>query len=262
MALFPGLTYLFWGHDKHYHWHIDKTFTYFGLNYAHRGKVVFSMGAEPPVVWEGPVAWIVWPGPRFRYGDPAHQLEWDHRFVSFHGKRVGEWSRSGLFPRRSGRSLFPIRSPERFRLAFDELLELLNQGEDKRDEATHVLEGLLLSLQPPSRKFQTAPGIQKCFEKIRQHPEKEWDFEALAAEAGFSYSHFRRLFRNLRGASPQKVLVSLRMELASAMMREKNLSLREVADRSGITDLNYFNKLFKKHFYVTPGAFRRELHRD
>ena len=39
-------------------------------------------------------------------------------------------------------------------------------------------------------------------------------------------------------------------------MKDQSLSITEICDRIGISDYNYFFKLFKRHMGVSPRKFR------
>ncbi len=260
MSLLPGLDFLSWGKADHYSWPNEKYFSYYGLNYAHRGKVYFAMDGESPTLLESPVAWICFPGPKFRYGDPNRNSEWEHRWVSFQGRRADDWVKSKLFPIQSDTAVFPIEKPDLFRLRFDELHTFLGRGDSAHDYAVHTLEGLLLELQidnehpkPEARK------IKRIIQKIRASPENHWNFEAIAQQEGFSYSHFRRIFKKIGGLPPHHFLQAMRIERSAIMLRDPKLSLREAADHAGFEDFNYFCKLFKKRFGFSPGVFRKEF---
>jgi AraC-like DNA-binding protein len=51
-----------------------------------------------------------------------------------------------------------------------------------------------------------------------------------------------------------------RMELAANLLSHSDKQIQEIADACGILDANYFIKLFKKQYGITPSQYRDQLH--
>lgn len=49
---------------------------------------------------------------------------------------------------------------------------------------------------------------------------------------------------------------SRRLETAKKLLSETDLSVPEVSDRVGFSDYNYFLRVFKKHFGISPKKMR------
>jgi AraC-like DNA-binding protein len=75
-----------------------------------------------------------------------------------------------------------------------------------------------------------------------------------------SYGHFRRFWRQMYGQAPHQFIVSTRLRHACRLLVESEASIGVIAERVGISDPLYFSRLFKKHFQVTPSAYRRRYH--
>ncbi|HCM26149.1 MAG: hypothetical protein A2Z99_16740 [Treponema sp. GWB1_62_6] len=68
-----------------------------------------------------------------------------------------------------------------------------------------------------------------------------------ARAANCSESHFRRLFRRARGASPQEAFERLRLERAAAMLRRGDASIKEIAAACGYESQSCFSRAFRRH---------------
>jgi len=79
----------------------------------------------------------------------------------------------------------------------------------------------------------------------------------LAAECGLSVSHFSRAFRQSTGTSPHRWLMRRRVELAKERLRERKLSLSEIALSCGFADQSHFTRVFTGFFGTSPGSWRR-----
>ena len=70
--------------------------------------------------------------------------------------------------------------------------------------------------------------------------------------------YLRRLFRQEYAMAPHEYLTKLRLEHAAHLLRYESVSVSEAAYRSGFYDPLYFSRLFRRHFGVTPSAWRNE----
>lgn len=64
-------------------------------------------------------------------------------------------------------------------------------------------------------------------------------------------------FHKYTGMSINQYLIQLRLNMASTLLRETELSLDEISERTGFNDSCYFSKLFKKKLAYTPSQFRQ-----
>lgn len=78
----------------------------------------------------------------------------------------------------------------------------------------------------------------------------------MAEEAGVSHNHLIRLVKAQSGLTPQLYLRSRRMEMASHLLVSSPLSIKEIAHRVGIPDLQQFNKTVRETFGSSPRKLR------
>jgi AraC-like DNA-binding protein len=81
----------------------------------------------------------------------------------------------------------------------------------------------------------------------------------LAAHCGVSVGHFARAFRRSTGLSPHQWLLRHRVDEAKGLMRNRTLSLSEVALTCGFVDQSHFTRVFTRQTGISPGAWRRNL---
>jgi len=86
-----------------------------------------------------------------------------------------------------------------------------------------------------------------------------WTVEKLAATVNMSRSAFALRFKTLVGAAPMEYLAHCRIQKASRLLRESDMSLGQIADTIGYESEMSFNKAFKRHVGVPPGRFRCAL---
>ncbi len=238
---------------------------YFGIQYTHRGQLLFSMDENELVLYHGPVAFVSYPGRSFNYGTPPGMTR-QHTFVCFQGERVEEFIHGGLLQLRTENAVLKIVNAERFLSTFHELHSHLATVGRGGARAVLLLEDLLLQLQEqPEAQMPMSSHLQPAFdllgEKIRKSPELDWDFEREARRQSLSYPHFRRVFRAVHGMPPGRFLLECRLRKAEELLLHSETQVREVANLCGFEDEFYFSRIFKRHRLLSPFRFRVEFKR-
>lgn len=92
---------------------------------------------------------------------------------------------------------------------------------------------------------------------IRNHLDEDLDRRRLAALAGFSVSHFHRVFAAHCGESIASHVRRVRLERAGRKLRMGAVDITEVALAAGYDSHAAFGKAFKQQYGLTPSEFRR-----
>ncbi|MBX2831160.1 MAG: AraC family transcriptional regulator [Rhodospirillales bacterium] len=101
--------------------------------------------------------------------------------------------------------------------------------------------------------------IARSLSAIHSSPEENWTADMLASAAGMSRTRFVLRFKECLGIAPIQYLQDWRMARARTLLRESNLSMDEIALRSGYQSMPAFSRRFKQRFGEGPGTFRRGL---
>jgi len=120
--------------------------------------------------------------------------------------------------------------------------------------------GRLVSQVPPEVVVQT-PHTSTPLVKARLEAELErpWTLAELAAIACLEPTYFVRRFRTDTGLPPMVWLARLRAERAATLLLQTTLSVQEIGERVGWSDLSYFARRFRAHFGCSPSAYRVRL---
>lgn len=139
-------------------------------------------------------------------------------------------------------SFWPCRS----RSYLFEILFCLVRQEEK-DEPVRSIQ----FYQGPSRMaMDVIYYLQTCYnQKIT--------IERLAEEFHTNRTTLLNDFKKHTGQSINHYLIELRLNMASTMLRDTELSIEEICDRTGFSDISYFSKVFKKGLNLTPSEYRR-----
>jgi AraC family transcriptional regulator len=96
---------------------------------------------------------------------------------------------------------------------------------------------------------------------IRENLQETLNVDALSKQACMSPSHFYRTFKSELGISPIEFINAERIKQAVSLLQNPDISVKEVYLSCGFESRSYFNRVFKNHFQVSPGAYK-ELHQN
>ena len=74
---------------------------------------------------------------------------------------------------------------------------------------------------------------------------EDWPVARLARVSAVSAAHFARSFKEAFGLPPHRYLLTRRIERATALLRETELSITEIALQTGWTSLGTFGRIFR-----------------
>jgi len=93
---------------------------------------------------------------------------------------------------------------------------------------------------------------------IHEHYSEDVNLSQLSENLGFSVSYMSKRFKALTGSSFSDYLKRTRIQVAaSILMKNPHMSIEDLAESVGYSDLKYFTTLFKKYMGKTPVVFKR-----
>lgn len=110
---------------------------------------------------------------------------------------------------------------------------------------------------PSDRVLKEQNSVTRTMEYIARNLASELDVEVLAQVAGLSRAHFSRSFALMTGMPPAEFVQQQRMRRAARLLTaNRDMSIKEIATLCGMPENNYFSKVFRKTFGVSPTEFR------
>lgn len=85
------------------------------------------------------------------------------------------------------------------------------------------------------------------------------DMTRLAQQHGFSVRTFNRRFKLATGLTPLEYLQQRRLQAASSLLRDSNLTVSEIGQQVGYGDASYFTRMFRRSFDLTPQQYRESV---
>jgi AraC-like DNA-binding protein len=86
--------------------------------------------------------------------------------------------------------------------------------------------------------------------------QEEWPVRRLGRVSGVSPAHFARSFKEAFGVPPHRYLLTRRIERATALLRDTDLAITEIAFRTGWSSLGTFGRTFRDVTGESPGEHR------
>ncbi|HSZ51983.1 MAG TPA: helix-turn-helix transcriptional regulator [Caulobacteraceae bacterium] len=228
---------------------LDGVFTY----RSHRGRALMTPGSL--LLGEG--------GTCFHCG---HEHSTGDRCVAFHfGPDLVDETLSGFPERRASRFAAPNLPP------LERLLPLLSRARTlaaSRDpleaedlalgmaRAAFAVDGEMASRMPTAREEAKAAEAVRIIDAASADP---LTVEGLAAAVGLGRQRFALAFRRTVGVTPYNYVLRRRLEAAAERLRAGPEPVLAVALDVGFGDLSEFTRRFRRHFGVSPGAWRRKL---
>lgn len=93
---------------------------------------------------------------------------------------------------------------------------------------------------------------------IREHYNENIVINDLAERYGMSPNYFSSVFKKEVQQSTVNYITEIRMEKAKELLETSDLSVVDIAKKSGYEDSQYFFRVFKKHTGMTPLNYREQ----
>lgn len=103
-----------------------------------------------------------------------------------------------------------------------------------------------------------SPIVQKAVACIESGLANDLSLSALAGVLNINASYLSALFRKETGQTVTEYVNEKRMQSGAHLLRTTRLQVQTIAQHCGISDVNYFSKIFKKYYGMTPKQFRSE----
>lgn len=121
----------------------------------------------------------------------------------------------------------------------------------------HILRMLALLVGVRPRDAYVPSAVRDATAWLTAHYDQPLSLDDLARAVGRSKYHLIRQFREAMGETPARYLTKLRIDAAKTLLEDDDLSLEEIARRTGFSNATGLIRNFKAKEGMTPGRFRR-----
>jgi DNA-binding IclR family transcriptional regulator/AraC-like DNA-binding protein len=101
--------------------------------------------------------------------------------------------------------------------------------------------------------------VEQALQVMEHQLYQPLDIRQLAQNLYVSYSWFRKAFREQTGEAPAEYHLNRRIEKAMELLRDTDLSIRQISEELGFKTQNHFSALFKRKTGRSPSAYRNQV---
>src|SRR4051812_27285527 len=98
--------------------------------------------------------------------------------------------------------------------------------------------------------------IANAIDYIRENFKEQPNLDEVAEKINMSPFHFQRLFTEWAGVSPKKFLQYLSLDYSKRILKEKEITLFDAADETGLSGTSRLHDLFVNIEGMTPGEYK------
>jgi AraC-like DNA-binding protein len=98
--------------------------------------------------------------------------------------------------------------------------------------------------------------LLRAKDRMDAAPHEEWPIRRLAEASAVSETYFAHQFRLAFGLPPHRYLLTRRIERATALLRDTDLPVTDIALRTGWNSIGTFGRIFRDITGESPGEFR------
>lgn len=124
-----------------------------------------------------------------------------------------------------------------------------------KNHANEVIDKLKQEILNGSAIHQVLEIIHK------EYGDRNISINTLAETVYLTPTYLAGLFKKETGKTIGQYLTCFRMEKAKKLLKEKRYKLYNIANIVGYSDANYFAKIFKRQFGITPSEYREKYKR-
>lgn len=148
----------------------------------------------------------------------------------------------------------------------EEMIEQRSSSVLERMLPLQVMFGqLLMVLQNQAKTSHNHHSRQLCDHMIAyltDHIDKPFRLEEMSKHLNFSVDYLSKCLKKHTNLTPVQYLNGIRMRKARDLLEYSELSLNEISSKVGISDINYFFRLFRKMIGVPPAKYRASFYAE
>ena len=122
----------------------------------------------------------------------------------------------------------------------------------------HLLDALARKANPALTPTLDTEHLHRVLDYIDDNMHERIKTQAPAKIAGFSESHFSKLFKSTTGMTTYGYVTRRRLQLAEALLRMGKMRIVDVAVEVGFYDQSHLDRSFQRFCQCSPIEFARK----
>lgn len=198
------------------------------------------------------------------YAQYTSEHLWTIKWAHFYGPNM-----NAIYEKYMERGGRPTFTPDNFTYyvnLLDTLYAIATSDDYIRDmqiyeKLTSLLTLLMQESWNPMQNPATATrkrDLQDIKEYLDAHLTEKISLDDLAARFYINKFYLTRIFKEQFGMSITSYLLQIRITHAKQLLRFSDLPIEKIASECGMSDANYFARMFRKVEGMAPGEFRKK----
>ncbi len=134
-----------------------------------------------------------------------------------------------------------------------------NKSGHFKEKYVGVLYALVTKLYDHFNAPKYSPLTSNVIHYLEKHIAKNVTLLEIEQAVFYSPNYFNEKFKKETGTSVMKYFNLLKMERAKTLLFEQSQSLKDIACSLGFLDYNYFSRLFKQTYGVSPLQYKKQF---
>lgn len=188
---------------------------------------------------------------------------WQLQWVHFNGQFMSEIYNKYIS--RGGEPVFAIEQPDQCIQLLDDIFTTASSDDYIRDmKINEKLSSLMTIIMSKSWHPNNKKPAQKRGELssvkawLDAHYTEKVNLDELAKLFFIDKFYLTKIFKEQYGTTINVYISRKRITAAKQLLRFSDKTIEQVSAEIGITDTNYFTRLFKKIEGITPGEYRKQ----
>jgi transcriptional regulator GlxA family with amidase domain len=114
-------------------------------------------------------------------------------------------------------------------------------------------------MSPDAQDPELLRRLLRAKDRMDAASHEAWPVARLADVSGVSEAHFARSFKTAFGVPPHRYLLTRRIERATALLRDTDLPIIDIAFQTGWESLGTFGRTFRDVTGESPSALRARV---
>lgn len=100
-------------------------------------------------------------------------------------------------------------------------------------------------------------ALKLALDYLSENHYREISLKSCADELGFNESYLSSMFKKRTGTSFHRYLIDIRLNSAEWMLSNSDITVAEVAENAGFSNVKTFHRVFYEKHGIPPGVFRK-----
>ena len=188
---------------------------------------------------------------------------WNLKWIHFNGSNMK--AIYSYFEDRGGTPVFRMKSSSSFDAIWQDLMHISSFSDTSSEIAVNgklntlisILFDECLSSDSTDMTVEKMDRIEDVRKYLDEHFAEKITLDDLAEQFYINKHYLGRIFHQKYGMTLNGYIMYLRVARAKYLLRFTDETMEEIAAECGISDSNYFSRMFKHIEGVTPSEFRR-----